>query len=328
MPPPPLRLLAGVVAAGLLAGCSGTGQGPRGEPVADDSPSSEGLSGNAAGSTPLLGGLDVCRLPTAAMARTASDQDVTPTTRSFARIAGYVGLVDSCGFGPSFASSAFVVAVGLDPVTRRTLAGLPAAGPAVDGIGDAARAAENAAQATVTFVKGRTLVQLRAARPADGSSTLAGLTEVAGDLADRVPPTPPAADAQTVGRCTDVDESLVSGVLGAPTAVARSLAYQDGSATCAWATGTTRPRTVTLSLYTNRQAGPFLADLKVTGPSAAVSGVPGDAFTVPGKAYVVAGDGQAAVLSGQLPSRGDPGRPLPATPELTALLANAAALLR
>ena len=333
MPARPLRLLVGVVAAGLLAGCSGGAGTARDEPAAGSSTGSStgsptGSSGSGSGSGSVLGGLDVCRLPSAAMVRTASEQDALPTTRSFAPIAGYDGLVDQCGFGPSFASSAFVVAVGFDPAGPKVLAGLPGAGRPVEGVGDGARATEDPTQATVTFVRGRTLVQLRAARPAGGASALARLTEVAAELAGRVPPTPPAGDAQTLGRCADVDQRLVAGLLGAPAVVSRSLAYRDRSATCAWATGTRRPATVTLSLYTNPQAGPFLAALGDTGPNEKVTGVPGNAFTLPGRAYVVAEDGQAAALRGQLPSAPDPRKPLPVTPELTALLEDAASLLQ
>jgi hypothetical protein len=325
MRPRPARLLAGVLAAALLSGCSGGGEAVE-EP---SGPASGPASPTGGVGTPhLLGGLDVCGLPTPAMVRAATGQDVTASTRSLARIPGYDGVVDQCGFGPSFASSSLVVAVGLAPAGARVLTALPAAGRPVPGIGDAARATQDADGAALTFVRGRTIAQLRAPRAVDGSSPLPALTRVARELAPRVPATPPVGDDQTAGRCADVDPARVAGLLGRPPVVSRSLTYRDGSATCAWATGTRRPATVTLSLYTNRQAGPFLAGLEHSGPSARVTGVPGTAFTVPGAAYVVADDGQAVALGGRLPSVPDPRKPLPVTPELTALLEDAASLLR
>lgn len=276
---------------------------------------------------PLIGaGLDVCRLPSAAMVRRAAGQDGSPVSRTLTSLRGYDGLLDECGFGSAFRSLTFAVAVGLAPAGPRVLARLP--GRPVQGVGDGARAAVVDGRTTLTFLKGRTLVRVGTVVTTDGPSRLPRLTEVARGLVDRVPGEPPEADDQARGRCSEVRPRLVDRVLGGASQVSRGLDYQDGSATCAWASGTTAATTVLLSLYTNRQAGPFLADLKNAGPSTTVRGVDGDAFTTPEAAYVVAEDGQAVVLAGTF-GAGRTGRtPLPVTPALTALLADAGALLK
>ena len=92
---------------------------------------------------PLLTALDVCSLATPAQVRRAAGQAGEPTSRQLTTIHGYGGLVDQCGFGVSFDSYTFVVSVGLAPATRADLARLP--GEPVDGVGDAARAADQAA---------------------------------------------------------------------------------------------------------------------------------------------------------------------------------------
>ena len=65
----------------------------------------------------------------------------------------------------------------------------------------------------------------------------------------------------------------------------------------------------------------------VTTNSAEVPGVPGG-FTIPGTAYAVAEDGQAVSVGGTFPPKAAPREPLPVTPQLTALLGSAVALLR
>jgi hypothetical protein len=226
-----------------------------------------------------------------------------------------------CGFGPSFVSSSFSVAVGLAPATRADVVRL---GGRVADVGAVGRSRQSADEATVRFLKGTTLVQLRADRTAGEPSPLPRLLRAARQVADQVPAEPPPDSRQTSGRCAAVSEDAVAGVLGATPELSRSLAYADQSAECSWATGERRPRTLAVTLYTNAQAGPFFAAQKRSGHSAEVPGVPGDAFTTDTAAYVIAGDGQAAVVSGRFGPRPAAGRPLPVTPQLTALLEDVA----
>ena len=270
----------------------------------------------------------MCSLAPPALVSKATGQPGEPTSRVLTRIDGYDALVDQCGFGVSFDSFTLVLSVGLAPAGPRDLAGLPGKKASVDvsDLADAARATENQLFSTVSFVKGATLVQLSAVRSADDPSRLRQVVAVARQVAGAVPDEPPATDAQTRGACADLDPQAVEGVLGGPTAVSRSLTYKDGSIVCSFATGVRKARAVSVSRYTNRQAGPFLADQKSYSPSTDVPGVAGDAFTIPGTAYVVAEDGQAISVTGDI---GSPGmrKPAPVTPQLTALLTSAAALL-
>jgi hypothetical protein len=319
------RLLCGLAASALLlTGCSGS-QDPGGAPARTPATPTE-ASDPAVSSKPLIQGLDVCSLATPGQVRQAAGQVGEPTSRSLTRIEGYDGLVDQCGFGVSFDSFTLLVGVGLAPATRKDLAGLP--GRPVGGIGDAARAADQASSTTVSFLKGSTLVQVRAVKGPGGTSRAGQVAAVARRIAVSVPGEPPDSDVQTEGKCVDVDPQAVERVLGAPSGVARSLLYKDQSAVCSWATGVRNPRTVSVSVYTNRQAGPFLADQKGYEPTRKVPGVTGDAFTIPGTAYVVAEDGQAVAVTGTFPPRAAADKPLPVTPQLAALLTSGAALLQ
>jgi hypothetical protein len=150
---------------------------------------------------------------------------------------------------------------------------------------------------------------------------------VAAEIATRVPSAPPETDEQVTGLCDQVDPGAVRGVLRQDPGVSRSFAYPSGSATCSWATGAVDARAVTVTVYTNRYAGPFLADLRGNEPTADVPGVTG-AFTNPGIAYAVAEDGQAVSVAGTFPPRVAPRQPLPVTPQLKALLSSAVSLLR
>ncbi len=327
------RLLRSTVAAAvcglLLAGCSAGAESSPSDPrsggrAGDSSGTSAGPSG--ASVAPLLTGLDVCRLPTAAMVSRAGGSQGEPTSRRLTTLPGYRGVVDQCGFGVSFDSSSFVVALGLAPATaadvRRTGA-RPVRGPWA-----VARAGATAAEERVTFLKGRTLVQVRVPVVTGSGSRLAELTAVAAALAGRVPAEPPASDDQTGAGCAGLDRGRVDRALGSPAAVSRSLRYVDGSLMCSWATGTAGARTVTVSVYTNARMGPFLSPLRASGPSADVRGVPGTAFTTPDAAYLVAGDGQAVAVTGRFGAPAPRGRPLPVTGPLAALLRDAARLLR
>ena len=147
----PLGLLVVAVLALLLSGCSSAGSDtPAGaDPAPSAAASSAGDPTVSAG--PLLKALDVCSLATPAQVRRAAGQTGEPTSRQLTTIPGYAGLVDQCGFGVSFDSYTFVVSVGLAPATRADLARLP--GEPVDGIGDAARAADQAGFTTVSFLR-------------------------------------------------------------------------------------------------------------------------------------------------------------------------------
>jgi hypothetical protein len=314
------RLLLPAVAVAMavtLAGCSTGSSSSRPQPSRASGPSSAVPSDPASA---LLGGLDVCRLPTAAQVRSVTGLDAEATTRRLTPLPGYDAPVDVCGFGPSFLSSTFSVAVGLAPATPADV--VRQRGRVVD-VGAVGRVRQSAAAVTLTFLKGSTLVQLRADRVAGAPSPLGALTRAARQVADDVPADPPPDSRQASGRCAGVDPQAVAAVLGAPPAVSRSLGYQDRSAECSWAV---RDRTLTVALYTNAQAGPFLADQKRSGPSTPVRGVPGDAFTTHDAAYVIAGDGQAAVVSGRL-GKAAPGKPLAVTPALTRLLSDVSAAL-
>lgn len=322
-------LLPCAVLAAVLAGCSSSpsSSSPSSSTPSTSTPSSSSAAADpepATPGSPLLGGLDVCRLPTAAQVGSVTGIDASATTRRLTLLPGYAGPVDACGFGPSFASSTFGVAVGLAPATRADVVRQGGRPVAVGAVG---RARLGAGEATVRFLKGRTLVALRADRVAGEASPLPRLLRAARQVADQVPADPPAASRQSVGRCAGLAEDAVAGVLGATPQLSRSLAYADRSAECSWATGARRPRTLGVTLYTNAQAGPFLAQQRTIGPSTDVPRVPGDAFTTGTAAYVVAGDGQAAVVSGRFGARPGPGRPLPVTPRLTALLREVAAQL-
>jgi hypothetical protein len=271
--------------------------------------------------TPLLGGLDVCRLPSSAQVRSVTGIDASATTRRLAVLPGYAGPVDVCGFGPSFVSSSFGVALGLAPGTRADVVRL---GGRVVDVGAVGRSRQGADEATVRFLKGTTLVELRADRTAGEASPLPRLVRAARQVADQVPADPPPDSRQTSGRCSGIAEDAVAGVLRATPQLSRSLAYADRSAECSWATGVRRPRTLTVTLYTSAQAGPFFAALKQGGPAAPVPGVPGNAFTTATAAYVIGDDGQAAVVSGRFGPRPATGRPLPVTPRLTMLLQDVA----
>ncbi len=319
-------LLSGLAASAvLLTGCSGGSQ-PSGGTPATTPTSPSATSDPTVTSKPLVQGLDVCSLASPGQVRQAVGQVGEPTSRSLTRIEGYDGLVDQCGFGVSFDSFTFVVSVGLAPATRKDLAALD--GRPVGGIGDAARAGDQARYTTVSFLKGATLVQVQAIKGSDGVPRAGQVAAVARKLAASVPGDPPESDVQTEGKCADVDPQAVEHVLGAPAGVARTLLYKDQSAVCSWATGVRNPRTVSVSVYTNRQAGPFLADQKNYAPTKKVPGVTGDAFTVPGTAYVVAEDGQAVSVTGRFPPKVADAEPLPVTPELTALLASGVGLLQ
>lgn len=321
----PLHTTAAITACLLLAGCtggSGTGSGAASRPP---SPTG-GEGGSSVSAAPLVSGLDVCSLASPAEVRRAGGQEGDPSLRTLTSLPGYRGVADECGFGVSFDSASLRVAVGLAPASRadvRRAGGRPVTGPWA-----AARARVDADTEQVTFLRGTTLVRLRVPRVAGAPSRLAPLTKAAATLAARVPSEPPESDAQTTGRCTEVDRDRVDAVLGAPAAVSRSLAYPNGSVTCSWATGTTRARTVTVSLYTVAQTGPFLATLRTSGPSADVPGVKGDAFTTPTTGYLISDDGQAIGVTGRFARPHRPGRPVPVTPALTALMNDAAGLLR
>ncbi|MEO5711071.1 MAG: hypothetical protein ABIQ59_14775 [Nocardioidaceae bacterium] len=320
--PRPTRLFCAVVACALLlSGCSGDSASPTPDPA--PSRSSTGSAG--AGGDPLLEGLDVCSLASAAQVRRASGRSGDPTNRSLTRIPAYAALVDQCGFGVSFDSSTVAVGVGLAPARRADLARQP--GRPADGIGDAARVAETSGGITVAFLKGTTLVQVRADRNTDGTDRSDQVAAVATEIAAEVPSEPPETDEQTTGLCDRVDPAAVREVLGQDPGVSRSFTYPSGSATCSWATGAVDARAVTVAIYTNAYAGPFLADLRGNEPTNDVPG-PDDAFTNPGVAYSIAGDGQAVSVGGTFPPEVGARKPLPVTPQLKALLADAFSLLR
>ena len=92
------------------------------------------------------------------------------------------------------------VSVGLAPATRADLDSLP--GESVDGVGDAALAADLARFTTVWFLRGSTLVQVLAVKPSDEASRLEDVTAVAAAIARRVPTDPPETDDQTEGVCS------------------------------------------------------------------------------------------------------------------------------
>lgn len=321
--PRPLRPVVIVAGALLLAGCTGGGTAGTNAPPTPTTASSPELAQDV---DPFLSGLDVCRLVPPPMAMRASGQPVDPTSRTLTALPGYQGVVDECGFGVSFDSAALSLAVGLAPATAKDLRRL--GGRAQADVGQAARTKVTSSEESVSFLRGTTLVQLRAPVGADGPSRIDRLVTLARDLVRQVPAAPPESDDQTTGRCKELSADRVDAVLGTPAALSRSFSYADGSVVCSWATGTTRARTVAVSLYTNSQAGPFLASQKATGPSADVPGVPGDAFTTPSTAYVVAADGQVIGVTGRLEAAPPKGRALPVTPELTALLKDATSVLQ
>ena len=322
-------LLPCAVLAVVLSGCSSSSSSSSSPSSSPSSASSSRAPSSAdpdqsTPASPLLGGLDVCRLPSTAQVRSVTGIEATATTRRLTLVPGYAGPVDVCGFGPSFESSTFSVAVGLAGATRADV--VRQGGRAVD-VGAAGRARQSAEEATVRFLKGTTLVQLRADRVAGEPSPLPRLLRAARQVADQVPAAPPPDSRQTAGRCAGLAGDAVAGVLGATPQLSRSLAYADRSAECSWATGVRRPRTLAVTLYTSAQAGPFFAQQRTIGPSTDVPGVLGDAFTTGTAAYVVAEDGQAAVVSGRFGAPPAAGRPLAVTPELTALLRDVAAQL-
>ena len=305
----------------LVSGCSG---GSPGAQSSDPTPR-RSASTPAVSADPLIRGLDVCSLLSADQVHRATGQTGDPTNRSLTRIAGYDGLVDQCGFGVSFDSYTFLVSVGLAPATRQDLARLP--GRSVAGIGDAARIDGSSNHTTVSFLKGSTLVQVQANDHEDGADRARQVAAEATEVARSVPADPPETDDQTTGLCAEVDTAAVRDVLGKDPALSRSFTYPTGSVMCSWATGVVDARTVAVSVYTNAYAGPFLAGLEGTEPSAKVPGMPG-AFTIPGVAYAVAEDGQAVSVGGTFPPEVAPRKPLPVTPQLKELLASAVSLLR
>lgn len=337
VPRPTALRCAVVVGVLLVSGCSGSSVGSAPDPQPGDGPTPGRTTGPTTGPTTgtttgptdgagsLLQGLDVCSLASPAQVRRASGRAGDPTNRSLTRIPAYAALVDQCGFGVSFDSSTVAVGVGLAPATRADLARQP--GGTVDGIGDAARVDESSRTTTVSFLKGTTLVQVRADRNADGGDRSAQVAAVAAEIATQVPADPPETDEQTTGVCDQVDPAAVRGVLRQDPGVSRSFTYPSGSATCSWATGTIDARVVTVAVYTNPYAGPFLADLRGNEPTAEVPGITG-AFTNPGIAYAIAEDGQAVSVGGVFPPTVSPRTPLPVTPQLKALLTSAVSLLR
>jgi len=287
-------------------------------------------AGVGAGDAGLFEGLDVCSLATPDQVHRVTGQPAEPSSRLLTRVAGYPGLTDQCGYGVSFDSFTMTVDVGLAPARKAVIERLPGRPAKVDvsGIGEAARATDSSSAASVSFVKGSTFVQVRAVHGVDVPSPMAELAEVTRELAAKVPEEPPASDAQTTGACAELDDEAVAAVLGEPAAVSRTLVYKDRSSACSFGTGVDgKAKYLTLSLYTNRQLGPFLADQKTFEPTVRVPGVEGDAFTVPGTAYLIAEDGQAIGVTGIFGERPKGRRPLPPTPELAALLTDASRLL-
>jgi hypothetical protein len=300
----------------LLSGCSsggtdrpaGTGATPSAATSSATSASSPAAGADpTVSSGPLLSALDVCSLATPAQVRRAAGQAGEPTSRQLTTLKGYGGLVDRCGYGVSFDSYTFVVSVGLAPATRADLARFT----------------------TVSFLRGSTLAQVLAVKPSDEASRLQDVTAVAAAVARSVPTDPPETDDQTEGVCSRLDQQAVDGVLGAPAGVSRTLEYKDRSAMCTFATGPQDPRTVTVGVYSNAQAGPFFLSQKKYLDSRPVPGVDaGTAFTIPGTGYVVAEDGQAVSVVGDFPPDTPARKPLRVTPELTALLTSAATLMQ
>jgi hypothetical protein len=315
------RLLYGLAACVLLvSGCS-AGRAPA--PPRDPTPSQASAPTTTA--APLLRGLDVCSLVGPAQIQRVAGVSGEPSNRSLTRIPGYRALVDQCGFGVSFRSYTLLVSVGLAPASRADLARQP--GRPVGGIGDAARIDDSGRYTTVSFLKGATLVQVRAYKNADGKARAGQGAAVAAEIAQKVPSDPPETDEQTDGICDRVDPSAVRAVLGGDPGLSRSFTYMRGSATGSWATGAVDARFVNVGVYTNAYAGPFLAELERSEPSAKVPGVTGG-FTLPDTAYAVAADGQAVSVSGTFEPSAGPRKPLPVTPQLKALLGSAVSLLR
>ena len=322
------RAVPGLVAALagwlVLAGCSGGSSDPG---AADDpTPGRTHRSDSVSPGDPLLSGLDICSLVSEAQVHRAVGQVGEPTSRVLTTIDGYDGLVDQCGFGVSFDSYTLVLSVGLEPATRRDLQRLP--GKPVRGIGDAAVAVDESRGSTVSFLKGRTLAQVRTVYQGAGSSRPADVRALVVAVARSVPSDPPETDDQTRGACAKVDQEAVDKVLGAPAAVSRSLSYVNLSSVCSWATGTRNPRTVAVTVYSSQQAGPFLAVQKHSEPSRDIPGISDDAFSIPGVAYAIAPDGQAVSVSGEFPPDAGPRTPLTVTPQLTDLLASAVTLMQ
>jgi len=321
-----------VACLALLAGCTGGSNdqgGASGQPGGHTSGTSSPAPGSAdPGGTgdELLSGLDICSLVSEAQVHRAVGQVGEPTSRVLTTIHGYDGLVDQCGFGVSFDSYTFVLSVGLEPATRADLQRLP--GRPVQGIGDAARSVDRATGSTLSFLKGRTLVQVRTVHQGAGASRPGDVRAVAGAVARSVPSDPPETDDQTRGACAKVDRQAVDKVLGAPAAVSRTLSYVNLSSVCSWATGTRNPRTVVVTVYSSQQAGPFLADQKNSEPTRDIPGISRDAFSIPGVAYAIAPDGQAVSVSGTFPPKVGARTPLPVTPQLTDLLASAVTLMQ
>ena len=78
------------------------------------------------------------------------------------------------------------------------------------GIGDAARSDGSGRSTTVSFLKGSTLVQVRANQSADGTDRAGQVAAVAAEIAQKVPSDPPETDDQTDGVCDRVDPSAVA----------------------------------------------------------------------------------------------------------------------
>ena len=321
-----------VACLALLAGCTG-GSNDKGGASGQPGGHTSGTSSQAPGSADpggtgdeLLSGLNICSLVSEAQVHRAVGQVGEPTSRVLTTIHGYDGLVDQCGFGVSFDSYTFVLSVGLEPATRADLQRLP--GRPVQGIGDAARSVDRATGSTLSFLKGRTLVQVRTVHQGAGASRPGDVRAVVGAVARSVPSDPPETDDQTRGACAKVDRQAVDKVLGAPAAVSRTLSYVNLSSVCSWATGTRNPRTVVVTVYSSQQAGPFLADQKNSEPTRDIPGISRDAFSIPGVAYAIAPDGQAVSVSGTFPPKVGARTPLPVTPQLTDLLASAVTLMQ
>ena len=237
-------LVAALASCLVLAGCSGGSSDPgAADPTSDGSHRSDPVGPG----DPLLSGLDICSLVSETQVRRAVGQVGEPTGRVLTTIDGYDGLVDQCGFGVSFDSYTLVLSVGLEPATRKDLQRLP--GKPVQGIGDAAVAVDEPTGSTVSFLKGRTLAQVRTVYQGAGTSRPADVRAVVGAVARSVPSDPPETDDQTRGACARVDQEAVDKVLGAPAAVSRSLSYVNLSSVCSWATGLAAGLPVAVSFW-------------------------------------------------------------------------------
>ena len=241
---------------------------------------------------------------------------------------GYGGLVDQCGFGVSFDSYTFVVSVGLAPATRADLATLP--GEPVDGVGDAARAADLARFTTVSFLRGSTLAQVLAVKPSDEASAARGRHRRGrGHRAHR--PDGPAGDRRPDRRASaPVWTSRPSTACSAHRRASRGPWSTRTAPRCARSRPArgTPARSPSASTATPRP-GRSSSSQKKYLDSTPVPGIDaGTAFTIPGTAYVVAEDGQAVSVVGHFPPDTPARKPLRVTPELTALLTSAATLMQ